>query len=609
MRQKTLHYLLVLAVAGIGLAGCRSDVNLNNITVDSKVNAKIGLPIGDISATLGNLLGMVEVGEDTKLSVVYDDEVKDSILLLTIDKHYDNEFHAIELTDYTGNVDSESPVKKVISSDFIPANTKEMVPFDMPISFDGVNNVLSHQRLDSMVIDSASFTTRVSTVNFGLTDDDIDSVVMVLGPQFRRAKGTRQNLPNFKLDKDITIKLDNFTLVMMKDEKGKPGIDNVVDTASIRFEVYLNYLPGGNSFYPDFDPYIPIYDNSAFHFKFTVEMMEYKALYGYFEPGSETHDINTISVPFTLPGNESFVLAAKEPTIGLKFTYGLAMPLEVRINEIKAIHPDESTTQALWNGSPSTIIPLENTLPIDAPLDAYIQDSSMVFSANPAEGSIDRLFKHEVKKLGYDYNLDVDLNREVTMSDGHKQIMDQFRMTHNTKFGLDFHFEMPFKFNKELSIAYTDTIENINLERVQLDSLAAMVPGGIVSEIDSANLWLYLTITNEIPVSLSLDATFLKENNDTVKIAGLHELKGIKIPGASASNPVVTIPVSPSITTKDFDELAQTRSMRIRVHLGDDVQESTFVTTKQLRIKAGITADLQAVLNLNNLTNNNNNNQ
>lgn len=605
MRQKTLHYLLVLAVAGIGLAGCRSDVNLNNITVDSKVNAKIGLPIGDISATLGNLLGMVEVGEDTKLSVVYDDEVKDSILLLTIDKHYDNEFHAIELTDYTGNVDSESPVKKVISSDFIPANTKEMVPFDMPISFDGVNNVLSHQRLDSMVIDSASFTTRVSTVNFGLTDNDIDSVVMVLGPQFRRAKGTRQNLPNFKLDKDITIKLDNFTLVMMKDEKGKPGIDNVVDTASIRFEVYLNYLPGGN---PYTDPYIPIYDNSAFHFKFTVEMMEYKALYGYFEPGSETHDINTISVPFALPGNESFVLAAKEPKIRMTFTHGLAMPLEVHINEIKAIHPDETSTPATWNGSPSVVIPLMNTILIDEPLDTY-KPESILFSEKPDSGKIDTLFKHEVKKIGYDYKLDVDLNREVTMSDGHKQIMDQFRMTHYTDFGMDFHFEMPFKFNKELSIAYTDTIENINLERVQLDSLAAMVPGGIVSEIDSANLWLYLTITNEIPVSLSLDATFLKENNDTVKIAGLHELKGIKITGASASNPVVTIPVSTSITTKDFDELAQTRSMRIRVHLGDDVQESTFVTTKQLRIKAGITADLQAVLNLNNLTNNNNNNQ
>lgn len=608
MRQKTLHYLLVLAIAGIGLAGCRSEVSLKDVSIDnSKVNAKFGLPLGEFSATLSTLLGMVEVGEDTKLDVVYDEEVQDSILLLTVDKHYDNEFHAIELTDYTGNVDSESPVKSIISADIIPANTKEMVPFNMPISFDGINNVLSHQRLDSMVIDSASFTTHVSTVNFGLTDDDIDSVVMVLGPQFRRAKGLRHNLPNFKLDKDITIKLDNFTLVMMKDEKGKPGIDNVVDTASITFEVYLNYLPGGNSFYPDFDPYIPIYDNSAFHFKFTVEMMEYKALYGFFEPGNETHDINTVAVPFALPGNESFVLAAKEPKIRLTFTHGLAMPLEVHINEIKAIHPDETSTPATWNGSPSVVIPLMNTILIDEPLDTY-KPESILFSEKPDSGKIDNLFKHEVKKIGYDYKLDVDLNREVTMSDGHKQIMDQFRMTHYTDFGMDFHFEMPFKFNKELSIAYTDTIDNINLESVQLDSLKALAPGNIVDSIERAELWLYLTITNEIPVSLSLDATFLKENNDTVKIDGLHELKDVKITGANASTPAPTL-VAAKITTNDFDELAQTRSMRIRIHLGDGIQESTFVVNddKKLKIKAGITADIQAVLNPSNLINTINN--
>ena len=59
----------------------------------------------------------------------------------------------------------------------------------------------------------------------------------------------------------------------------------------------------------------------------------------------------------------------------------------------------------------------------------------------------------------------------------------------------------------------------------------------------------------------------------------------------------------------EFDELAKTRAIRFHVHLGDvDKQKaSRFCADRMLSIKAGVTADVQAVLNLAASSNNQNN--
>lgn len=589
MKRRTLHLLLLVIVAGLGLAGCRSDVKLDDVTVDSKVGAKFGLPIGEMSVSLGDVVGLINFGNDMQVSVN-----ADSTMVLTVDKHYDNEFHAIELTDYTGTVESDSPVKEIINSDFIPARTKEEVPFEMEIKFDGVNDDTSDERIDSMVIERASFTTKV-TNNFGLTEQDIDSVVMVLGPQFRRAKGTREILPNFSFNKDIKIELDNFTLVMMKDESKRPADDNVVNNATITFLVYLNYKPDGNNnpFDPGFE-YLPIYPTSVFHFNFKVEMMTYTALYGYFEPGKETRDINKVDVDIKLPGSDSIIFAPTDPKITLEFTYGLSMPLAVNLNELKAIHSDGSETLAKWKNQTSHFFPLENVLPIDAPLDDNVKDY-ITLSSDPEHGSIDNFFKREVKALGYDYKLDVDRNMMANLG------MYQFRMTHNTKFGLDFHFEMPFKFGPEMHLSYEDNISGIDLERARLDSLAAMT-NGLISSIDSATLTLYLIITNEIPVAVTLDAYLLDENDKELAIEGLKDLQNLQIKPATKDGadfkPSDPVMFPTTIKTDDFNTLAEAKSLRLKVTLGDGVNPSQFITNKRLRIKAGITADVQGVLNM-----------
>ena len=576
MTRTSLKNLLSLAMAGMLFSGCHSDVDLSNVTVDSKAQIKLSMPIGEISTKFADMMGLIT--EDA--NVVINDK---GIIELRLKQHYENEFHAIELTDYVGTVESDVTIQSVNPAlVLLPADTEVDVPFDMNVLFSGVNDDTSEERLDSMVIDLARFTTKISkSADLMITDNDIKKVELQLGSMFRRAKGTVIELPNFRLDTDIPIEIDHFTLNMMKDETQAPSSSNVVNTANIRFVITLK--TGDN---------VVISPVSGFHFSFKVEMMSYSALYGYFEPGNETHDQNSIDVPITIGDGEPAILPVKEPEIRMKFTYALAMPLDVNIGYIKAIHSDDTETFANWSGTTSPRLHLYSFIPIDSPLGTYATDSSIILNESSTNGQIDRFFEKEVKKLGYDYKLSVDKQREMN-----GKVLNQYRMTQDTKFAFDFEFNMPFDFKAGLNVSFGDTIKDVSLERASLDSLAAL-SNGLISEIESAELCLYLTIKNNIPVTMSLDAIFLDENNAPLK---LDQLKDIKIEGATMSGSNI-IPAegvqAVAVHTDEFDELAKTRSIRFRAKVGDKQNPSTFLADQALSIKMGVTADIQALISL-----------
>lgn len=576
MKSKTLHYLFILAVAGIGLAGCKSDVNLGEASVDSKVKARLSLPIGEVSTKFADLIGLI--GSQDQTTVTINDR---GIIELSIDQHHEKDFHKIDLKNYIGTVENDKTIQS-INPDLalIPQNTEVMVSFDMSINFNGINDDMHDERLDSLVIEEAEFTTRISTNNLTITDADIQKVTIVLGDQFRRAKGTRIDLPNFQLDQDVLIKIDNFTLVMMADENLPSSNTNVLHEANITFEVTLN--TGEN---------VIIAANSGFHFKFQVEMLEYSALYGYFRPGSETYDDGSVDAPIKIPSDEPVVLPVKDPVIKMKFTYGMSMPLDIFIKEISATHSDNTKTFALWDDGKTTTKPLNKVLPVDAPLDSTVS-STVTLDKDPVNGgSIDRFFLKEIKSLGYDYELQIDNGKASSMN------MEQFRLTKNTNFILDFKFIMPFEFNPGLNVAYSDTIKDINLERADLDSLAALVPGGVIQSIDSAELALYIAINNDIPIDLTLDGYFLDEHNNPLP---LNQLQGIEIEGATMTGSQVTTAKSTKIVavhTEDFENIAKTKAIRFRAHLGDKAKPSVFLADQKLSIKLGVTGDVQAILN------------
>ena len=182
--------------------------------------------------------------------------------------------------------------------------------------------------------------------------------------------------------------------------------------------------------------------------------------------------------------------------------------------------------------------------------------------------------------------------------------MKQYRLTKNTKYDMDLHVNMPFIFNEKLNIAYRDTIRDINLEQASLEELAKQ--SQIIDTIEKAELDLYMIVTNEMPVSITLDGTFLDENGAVIRDKNGNEsltfLKNVYFEGADimadgSTSPVVSTPHQ-AIKTEDLEALSKTKSIVLRARIGDDKKPSSFYSDKKLSIKIGVTADLEAVLNL-----------
>ena len=124
---------------------------------------------------------------------------------------------------------------------------------------------------------------------------------------------------------------------------------------------------------------------------------------------------------------------------------------------------------------------------------------------------------------------------------------------------------------------------------------------GFIKEIGPADAALYLVFTNEIPVELLLDMQFLDENNKVLELSQ-KPLKDIQVASANMKS-LTDITATKStavvgIKTEDFETLSKTRAMRFLMHMGDEVKESAFPANKKLSIKVGVTADVQATLNL-----------
>lgn len=575
MKKRTLHYLFFAIVAGIGLAGCKADVDLKDVNIDSKLKAKLSLPLGELTTSFANMMGAF--GEEADIHIN-----EDGLLEMTIDEHHEREFHKIELANYAGVYDDDIMIPGGVSK--INKGVSTPLEFPLTISFNkGMNSDLDNERIDSVVIEKALFTTRISAVGLGITDDDIDKVVIRLGSQFRRAEMEKE-LTGFHLNTDVDVEIDNFTLVMMKDPTLPPGKENILIPATAGITFIITLKTGED---------VVVTSASGFHFNFKVEMMSYDAVYGYFEPSNQTRDESSVEVPIKLPGDYPFVMPAKDPEITMTFTYGIAMPLQTYFYYIRAIHPKDEYTSALWNGSETTTAPLNNMVPLDSPYDTSVK-SAVELNKKTTNGAIDRFFEKEVTDMAYKYELQI--NHGEATAKGIKQ----FRMTKNTQFVLDFHFKMPFNFKPGLDATYADTIKDVSLEKASLDSIAKMT-NGFIKEIGPADAALYLVFTNEIPVELLLDMQFLDENNKVLELSQ-KPLKDIQVASANMKS-LTDITATKStavvgIKTEDFETLSKTRAMRFLMHMGDEVKESAFPANKKLSIKVGVTADVQATLNL-----------
>ncbi|MBQ6748930.1 MAG: hypothetical protein IJR09_05790 [Paludibacteraceae bacterium] len=604
MSFKHLYACFALA-AGLVLAGCHSDVDLDH--VDTKSNIQLGLaaPVGTISATIGDFLGSGQVSQIH----VDGDGVFHYIDTFQIPT---KPYHKIDVRDYILRNDAELTfrIKDQVSVPVIPISPVAVpLKFDMELGLEGINNKTKDERIDSIRVTNASFMSHINVTAFDLKWEEIESVKLVLGDKFRPWDGNKTiDIPvagkGFK--EGIEIPVRNFTLSLLKDDSDPS--QGTVD--KISFSIIFNVKPNHA---------IPVNDNSRIDYSLRVQMIDYEAIWGFFEASNDMQDENTVVLQEQWEGWKDFKeleLRIADPKITVHVTHKVAAPLRMRIDYLRVKNNDGATAKAEWTTDGVTTeyddFLIKNVLsPILAKDPQHPQmgeslltdsiDVQRTFSSDPREGHIDQLFDIKPDIFSYSFRLSVDRNNTYFINPATGKPYTQHRIA---KDALNIHgyaaLDVPFKFKENSALTYSTTLDTLTFID-KLDSIQTSAK--ILDTINAGNVKLILAVENTIPFDIDAELLFIdsvgkplhmqlvenaEQSNDTTHL----HFKAPHIDKfGDAIQPVETQKIVLIVNDADLIELKKAKKMWFKASISGNEEACRLSKDAGLRVRVGVSAN------------------
>ena len=233
------------------------------------------------------------------------------------------------------------------------------------------------------------------------------------------------------------------------------------------------------------------------------------------------------------------------------------------------------------------------------PLNSQIGDSTtmhVLFNKDKDRGQIDRLFTVHPDKLGYKFALD--FNRQET---------PQIRITENSDIRIDAISTFPLIFNQGFALTYADTLRDVNMTNLSIDSLFRNI--AIIDTMERAVLKVGLKIENTIPLQFRGEFLFLDEYGHVV-----FKADSVLIPAPQQElNESANWEETPSsyaeiitINQENMDLLAKVRNIAYTVFIDDESMQYAYeqgfkvklTEHEALRITLGVGVDMKAILSL-----------
>ena len=624
MKKSYLHAFSVLTLAVALLSGCRSEVQLDNVDTTIEAQMQLALPIGSINAKVSDFLGTSDSAEfyiDTiggenvvtyHRSMTYEKELSEFDIKSKIgSKTYyvniydmikdatcdDGQGHTAPLIDAGGNIN--------VPAGFTYSDTLD---FAVPLIIDDVNKEGTELRVDSARFTHADFFVKVTRSNFqDLNWAWIDTVKVDLTDQIKykpsRMMTVYKRGDNATWGAKLNAKLNEVLLDMMKDHSYPPTSGKVYN--NIPFHVYVIYtIPGGTVAH--------VANNSGLDCEFGTDSLDVKAVWGWFSNGMVPYNqtININYSPFNFLNTARLPLANPIIDGTLRTKIAGALKLEAEINATDAAG---KVRRASWNGS--TIMRKTFTEgaidPSTSPLDAEAQ-FTLHFDGTEANGNIDTLLAEMPRQIYY--NISAGFDKETT---------PQVRVAGDAYLRAEAIAKVPIEFHKDLKIDYTDTIKGIKLDRASIDSLLDQV--NWLDSLKTTNVHVFVKVTNGIP--LDIKGTFYcldKDGNEimdpenpskhwTIFDGDTLLLAGASYDGAGTIIPKESITGS-ALTRAKIDLFPKISQIVYYAYVTDDAVKASpynkgakITGANNVKVALGLTADLDAILNLNNIGKDNKN--
>ena len=228
--------LLIVFVVPLSLIGCRADVDLSNIDTTAEVALGMALPVGSMSVSLSDILGT-----NSPENLYFR---SDGVLGLRSEYSRNEDFHSIDFTKYISSAEQTIYMYEPINAKMESLRSEYpdidlpigyvcglpdrdfsvKIPTTMSLTYEGINDELSNERIDSAYIVEAKFEGYLMKKNLSTPFEWVDSVVLVLGKEYVAKSGNRQKLyDKSTCAEEITygmrmpILLEDFSIDLVKD--------------------------------------------------------------------------------------------------------------------------------------------------------------------------------------------------------------------------------------------------------------------------------------------------------------------------------------------------------------------------------------------------------
>lgn len=618
--------------------GCRTEADMSNIDTTAEVEFGVALPVGTLSVRLGDLLGATVDGSS---NLYYR---ADGTLCFRVDTTMKESFHKITLTEYVSSAEQEmnlyEPIQAAIEEvrSSLPSWIASQIPdgvivgiegypmhvpvaFDMGLVFQGINNNVSSERIDSISVTRALLNATLTEQNLPFDFEWIDTIMIVFGEQFRLNGENTYMLYDKSVSgseghafgEKMPIDIQTFVLDMVKDHSRGPGMDNVLDSTSLQIYISLTIPENAES--------RPLTEDMAIVFGMDVQVLDFDAIWGMFEASEYMRDARELDIRSSFPSWDllkDMRLPLAEPSISVEVTHHMAGPLFIQGNYLYTRSNNGDLRYALFGEEESHTVRYPDDLatnpdswlnPIGTPLDAT-QSFTIRFDNTPRWGQIDNLFSIRPDYFGYNFFVDFD-----------ETVADQVRLSANTDVKIDAAIDVPFSFHEGFYMSYRDTLPNLNLNAITLDS----VRNSVVDSITQSDAKLKLRVENTLPLSVRLvlhcldsDGREIMDSEDPTRPLRLSSVDTIEVVAPKydvvGDSLVMTTPGKTeeflSVDESQFEEYDRVANIVYEIildnrSLGAVMEEHPEFTSRitqdaQLKIGLGIGMKVGAILNFTN---------
>lgn len=605
------HFLTLLLSLAILLAGCRTALDMENLDKTIEMDMAVAIPVGTMKATLGDFLG------DQQISHLYVGE--DGVFQYRDTFVKEQSYNHFDLTRYPAKASKQMNVYEKLEQEGMLIGGQitgngQPITLTFPLSI-SMAELIKHEdsiRVDSAWIDLSQFASSVGiTGGLPLNAGWIDQITLTLGDRIQRKAGnvvTICNKGEFQYDTNINITVDKFHINLMKNEHPSHYSGyrhNTIENLDMSIDFTFT-IPNGTT--------ITIPQNSGFTYHMEMIMATYEAMWGWFAPSDKMRDNDEITLRnewSTWAYFDNAIVPFSEPRVDLDVITKLAGAIVMYGDSMFVEDSNGSRRYAMFDGQKKCEVHFKEGEYLD-PKTSQPGDSAtlhVLFDKDPARGTLADMFTIRAEKLGYAFHVGFD-----------EQKTPQIRIIPDMSIRANIGITLPMRFHQGLDIQYQDTIYDVNISELSLDSIAK--ESEYIDTIKTADVKLFLRAYSMIPLHVKGVFRAYDENDQEIKDPNdpklplqlfsqdtiyfnppeYHKESGYWVPTAGITTEIISLDkektkLMPKVKKIRFVAAADTKPLNEVFKAG--MEEIRLTSDQSMKIHIGLTGKIDAILDFN----------